>query len=209
MTRPDPDTEELLRRSADGDRAARGALLQRHRDRLRRMVALRMDPRLAPRLDPSDVVQEILVEADRRLDPYARERPLPFYPWLRQLAADRLVEVYRRHVRAARRAVDREESPANLSNRSADELADRLLAWGSGPSAAARRRELRDRVRAALAALPETDREVLTLRHLEELSARETAAVLGLSEAAVKSRALRAMQRLRHILGDDYSGEAP
>jgi RNA polymerase sigma-70 factor, ECF subfamily len=204
----EPDTEDLLRRSAAGDRAARGALLERHRGRLRRMGALRLDPRLAARLDPSDVVQEALAEADRRLDAYARERPLPFYPWLRQLAADRLADAHRRHLRAARRAVHREAAAAvGLPDASAEELAERLLARGGGPSEAARRQELRGRVRAALAALPEADREVLALRHLEGLSAREAAAVLGLSEAAIKSRALRAMQRLRGLLGDE-SGEA-
>jgi RNA polymerase sigma-70 factor, ECF subfamily len=206
MTTLEPDTEELLRRSAAGDHAARGALLQRHRGRLRRMVALRLDPRLAARLDPSDVVQEALAEADRRLDGYVRDRPLPFYPWLRQLAADRLADAHRRHLRAARRAVHREEAPAGLPDSSAEELAERLLARGAGPSEAARRQELRGRVRAALAALPAADREVLALRHLEGLSALEAAAVLGLSEAAVKSRALRAMQRLRGLLGDQ-SGE--
>jgi RNA polymerase sigma-70 factor, ECF subfamily len=207
MTALEPDTEELLRRSAAGDPAARGALLQRHRGRLRRMVAVRLDGRLAARLDPSDVVQEALAEADRRLDEYARDRPLPFYPWLRQLAADRLAEAHRRHLRAARRDVRREEAAAaGLPDASAEELAERLLARGAGPSEAARRQELRGRVRAALQALPEAEREVLALRHLEGLSAAEAAAVLGVSEAAVKSRALRAMQRLRGLLGDQ-SGE--
>src|SRR5262245_48665655 len=127
MTALEPDTEELLRRSAAGDPAARGALLQRHRGRLRRMVAVRLDPRL----DPSDVVQEALAEADRRLDAYARARPLPFYPWLRQLAADCLAEAHRRHLRAARRAVGREEAGAvGLPDASAEELAERLLARG-------------------------------------------------------------------------------
>jgi RNA polymerase sigma-70 factor (ECF subfamily) len=206
MTSPGPDTEELLQRSSAGDRGARGALLQRHRARLKRMVSLRMDRRLAALLDPSDVVQEVLAEADRRLDDYARERPLPFYPWLRQLACDRLADAYRRHVRAARRSVTREEGAAiGLPESSAEELAARLLARGSEPGEAARREELRQGVRAALAALSERDREVLILRHLEQLSAGETAAVLGLTEAAAKSRALRAMQRLRALLGPEAS----
>jgi DNA-directed RNA polymerase specialized sigma24 family protein len=91
MTRAQPDTEELLRRVDAGDGQARGALLQRHRIRLKRLIALRLDPRLAARVDPSDVVQEALAEADRRLDRYIQERPLPFYPWLRQLVQDRPV----------------------------------------------------------------------------------------------------------------------
>jgi RNA polymerase sigma-70 factor (ECF subfamily) len=88
------------------------------------MVELRMNPRLAARLDPSDVVQEVLAEADRRLDDYLRERPLPFFPWLRQIAVDRLADAHRRHVRAARRSVVREE--AALPESSALELAGRL-----------------------------------------------------------------------------------
>src|SRR5918911_4775541 len=98
-TRP-PDTEELLERSAAGDRDARGELLQRHRGRLKRMVAVRLDRRLAARVDPSDVVQETLAEAAAKLDGYLRTRPLPFYPWLRRLAQNRMADLYRRHVRA-------------------------------------------------------------------------------------------------------------
>jgi RNA polymerase sigma-70 factor (ECF subfamily) len=165
------------------------------------MVACRMDPRLAARFDPSDVVQESLAEADRRLDDYLRERPLPFYPWLRQLAWERLVEQHRRHLRASRRSVLREEaeSPVLFSG-SALELAERLLDSGQGPSAALQREELRERVRAALDALPEGDREVLTLRYLEQLKAREVGDVLGLSESAAKKRVLRALERLRDLL---------
>jgi RNA polymerase sigma-70 factor (ECF subfamily) len=206
MPQPGPDTDELLRRTSGGDSAARGALLERHRRRLRRLVALRLDRRLAPRLDPSDVVQEVMAEADRRLGDYLRRRPLPFYPWLRQLACDRLAEAHRRHMGAARRSVAREEAAGlGLPEGSAEELAGRLLASATGPSEAARRAEQKARVRAALAALGEQDREVLALRHLEQLSAREAAAVLGLTEAAFKSRALRAMQRLRRLLGDEPS----
>lgn len=209
MTNAEPDTEELLARAGRGDPDARGAVLQRHRPRLRRMVAVRMDRRLAARLDPSDLVQQTLAEADRRLDDYLRARPLPFYPWLRQLAWDRLADGYRRHVRAARRAVGREEAALPpLPDASALELAGRLFAGGPGPSEAARRAEVRDRVRAALAALPERDREVVVLRYLEQMTAAEVAAVLGLTEPAVKSRALRAMQRLRALLADDLTGES-
>ncbi len=195
-----PDTERLLDRAAAGDAAARGALLVRHRGRLRRMVAVRLDPRLAARVDPSDVVQETLAEADRRLDDYLRDRPLPFYPWLRQLAGERLGAEYRRHVRAARRSVGREEPPAPLPEGSVLALAERLLDRGPGPSEAARRAERRERVRRALEGLPPPEREVLALRYLEELSAREVGAVLGIGEEAAKKRALRALRRLQELL---------
>ena len=204
-TRP-PDTEELLDRSAAGDREARGALLQRHRDRLRRMVAARLDRRLAARLDPSDVVQEALHEAERRLDDYLRLRPVPFYPWLRRLAQERLADEYRRHVAAGRRSVIREGDPLGLSDASALRLAERLLDPGTGPSEALRRREAGQRVRAALQALPEADREVLVLRYVEGLSAREAGEVLGVSEAAAKTRALRALRGLKRLLGEASEG---
>jgi RNA polymerase sigma-70 factor, ECF subfamily len=102
---PDPDTEELLNQAAAGDTQARGRLLERHRDRLRRMVALRLDRRLASRIDPSDVVQDSLAEAAGRLSDYLRERPLPFYPWLRQLAWAKIVDMHRRHVHAHERTL--------------------------------------------------------------------------------------------------------
>src|SRR5262249_57240597 len=104
------DTEQLLRRVADGDDAARDRLLQRFRRRLRRMVAVRFDLRLAARVDPSDVVQETLAEAAAQLDNYLHERPLPFYPWLRQLAQRRLIDLHPRHLQARPRAVTPEEA---------------------------------------------------------------------------------------------------
>ena len=197
----DPDTGELLDRSAAGDTSARGQLLAQHRERLLRMVAVRLDPRLVARVDPSDVVQDALAEADARLDGYLRDRPLPFYPWLRQLAQERLAQLYRRHIAARRRSVGREEA-MGLSDRSAAELAERLFARGSSPSRHASREELRMRVRSAVAALPETDRELLVLRNLEQLTVAETAEVLGLAEGAVKMRHVRALARLRTALGE-------
>src|SRR6516162_4209402 len=160
------DTDQLLQRAGRGDAEARQQLLVRHRQRLRQMIALRMDRRLAARLDPSNVVQETLGEAIQQLSEYLRRRPLPFYPWLRQLALDRLAELNRRHIRARKRSVTREEAPAAARpDESALELAARLLARGSSPSARLHRQELRDRVQAALAQLAEPDREVLVLRH--------------------------------------------
>jgi RNA polymerase sigma-70 factor (ECF subfamily) len=196
-----PDTDALLRRAEDGDGQARQAVLIRHRERLKHMIAVRLDHRLAARVDPSDVVQDVLLDAARGLDDYLRQRPVPFYPWLRQLAWDRLIELHRRHLHAQRRSVKREQPLApHLSDESALQLADRVLARQSSPSDRALRDELRGRIRAALDQLGERDREVLVLRHLEQLSTREIAAVLGLSEGAVKVRHLRALERLRGLL---------
>jgi RNA polymerase sigma-70 factor (ECF subfamily) len=202
VTDATPDTEELLRRAGRGDPAATGTLFERHRGRLRRVVGVRMDRRLAARVDPSDVVQEALADAARRLPGYLRDRPVPFFVWLRRLAWDRLAALYRTHVRTARRAVAREEPPA-LPGESVLELADRLLARGGGPSAALRRAERQALVRRALERLPERDREVLVLRQLEELSVVEVASVLGIGEKAVYARQLKALERLRAALSPD------
>src|SRR5688572_26649066 len=105
----DPDTERLIERASRGDADARHRLLERHRGRLRQVVAVRLDRRIAARVDPSDVVQESLADAARGLDDYLRDRPLPYFAWLRQFAWDHLVELHRRHVRAQSRSVSREE----------------------------------------------------------------------------------------------------
>ncbi len=199
-----PDTDALLASVAAGDSSAREQLLRRHRDRLHRMVSCRLDPRLAPRIDPSDVVQDVLLEANRRLEAYLRKRLLPFYPWLRQLAVDQIGMTHRRHIGAARRSVRREE-PAGLPDASAHELAGRLLNTSAGPSARLRREEKRLHIRAALDRLSERDREILALRYLEQLNTAEVAAVLSLTEAAVKMRLLRAIQRLHALVTREQS----
>jgi RNA polymerase sigma-70 factor (ECF subfamily) len=196
-----PDTEQLLGDAGRGDAGACGRLLELHRPRLRRMVAVRLDRRVAARVDPSDIVQEALLDAAARLDDYLRNRPLPFHAWLRWLAADRVADAYRRHVQADRRSVRREQPP--LPAESADRLADQLAAAASSPSTGLRRRERAERVRAALGRLSERDRDVLALRYLEGLSTAEAAAVLGVTEGATKVRLLRAMQRLRDLLGEE------
>ena len=207
---PDPtDTDELLRSAGLGDQAARTQLLARHRDRLRRMVAVRIDRRLAARVDPSDVVQEALADASAGLSGYLRDRPLPFYPWLRQVAWLRLIQLYRHHVVAQRRSVDR-EVPAEppIADASAHVLAEACMAAeGSTPSRALIREELLDRVHAALSRLDPRDREVLVMRHLEGMSSAEVGAVLLINEGAVRARLVRALKRLRGLLEQDNCGD--
>jgi RNA polymerase sigma-70 factor, ECF subfamily len=207
MAPPSPDTDELVQRSAHGDAAARQELLARHRGRLRQMIGVRLDRRLLARLDPSDVVQEVLVEAHQKLDDYLRDRPLPFYPWLRQIAWQRLVKIHQHH-HARKRQVTREGPPVPLlPDESAEELAQRLAGSGTSPSGHALREEARRRVREALGGLGERDREVLVLRYLEQMSLAEIAAVLGTSVGAVKSRHARALLRLQTLLGEGGEGE--
>lgn len=198
-----PDTEELLERAGAGDRTARQQLLARHRGRLRQMVALRIDRRMAARVDPSDVVQEALADAAQGLSDYLRDRPLPFYPWLRQFAWERLLQLHRQHLQAQRRSVNREQLRIfGVADESEAVLAERLVNSGSSPSARLLAAELRERVRAALEALEPHDREVLVLRYLEQLATKEIAAMLGISEAAVKTRHRRALERLRRRLDE-------
>jgi RNA polymerase sigma-70 factor, ECF subfamily len=203
MHSPEPDTQELLKRAAQGDRSAVDTLFDQHRDRLRAMVRLRMDSRLAARMDPSDVVQEALLEAVGKLPEYLAKRPVPFYPWLRRLAWEKLVKLHQRHRDAGKRSVLREEVVAlELPDDSALNLARRLAASGSSPSQQLVHQELCERVRSALARLPVGEREVLVLRYLEELPTVEVAAVLHISEGAVKMRHRRALERLSQFLED-------
>ena len=189
----EPDTEELLDRASGGDRMAVAALLQRHRDRLKRMVAIHMDQSRAARFDPSDVVQDALVDAQRELAAYLRDRPLPFYPWLRQLTWEQLLRYHRRHVHAQMRSVKREQDPGDeLPEHARRQLADYLVESMTSPSVRFVRDELYQRVMKALASLSDNDREVLTLRFLERLSQQEAAAVLGITEGSVNMRQLRA-----------------
>jgi RNA polymerase sigma-70 factor (ECF subfamily) len=205
MTGIDPDTEQLIEQAREGDETARQDLLARHRDRLRRMVRVYLDRRLAARVDPSDVVQEALAEASRKLPAYLDERPLPFYPWLRRIAWEQLAKAHRRHLGARSRDATREEPGGfGLPDESALDLARRLIAPGTSPSNRLMRDELRARVQAALARLAPRDREVLVMRYLEQLSTREIADALGATEGAVKVRHLRALERLRGLLANEF-----
>lgn len=202
-----PDTDELLRRAGAGDTSAEGELLDRHRGRLRQMVSVRIDPRLAARVDPSDIVQEAFAEASRKLPHYLEHRPVPFYPWLRQIAWERLVHLNSKHIGAQKRSVTREGRPdLALPDESAMQLVNHLVAGGTSPSRRAAREEMRERVRAALGQLPSHYREAVILRHLEQLAFEEIAGVLGISEAATRSRYRRAVERLHNLLSDNSWG---
>jgi RNA polymerase sigma-70 factor (ECF subfamily) len=196
MTHPDdPPTETLLRSAATGSGPALQKLLTRHRERLVKMVANRLDPRVSARIDASDVVQEALTDAARKFEDYLRDRPLPFYPWLHRLASERLSKEHRRHLRLEVRGADREVSgsPAGSDLRPVDRVPGADL----GPVQALIREEERREVRQVLDGLTSRDREVLVMRYLEGLSFAEMAERLGLAEGTVKVRHFRALERLR------------
>lgn len=201
---PDPaETQRLIEQARDGQAHAVDRLLDNHRDPLRRMIAHRLDRAVARRVAPSDVVQEVLLEAHRRMADYLNDSPMPFHLWVRQLAQDRMIDAHRRHRGAARRSVDREQPlMARFGDRSSLELAQQLKDPELTPAALAIRRELQRRFLCALDQLDDVDREIVTLRHLEQLSNSEVAAVLSLSPPAAGMRYLRAVRRLREILAE-------
>jgi len=200
MAVSDPDISSLIRRAGEGDKSAVEHLLALHRERLRRMVMVYMDTRLVARVDPSDVVQDALIEASQRLPDYLKERPLAFYPWLRQIAWQRLVHLQQHHLAQKRSVLREHRGELELSNESVVALASRLVAQGSSPSEQAIRCEMRVRVGAALDALSPKDRQVLVLRYLEQLSTAEAIQVIGITEAAFVKRHMRAIKRLRQLL---------
>lgn len=201
------DTEALMRRVGQGDASAVQALFQRHRSRLAQMIQRRMDPRVRARIDPSDVIQETLATASQKMPHYIANRPLPFYPWLRQIAWEKLVHLHDRHLRAAKRSVIRERViGVCVADDSVIELAQQIVGATSSPSAAAALGEMQQRVRFALDRLPPDDGEVLLQRYVEQMTSKEIAAVMGVSEAAVNMRHMRALERMRLLLASDPMG---
>jgi RNA polymerase sigma-70 factor (ECF subfamily) len=202
------ETNELLRLAAAGDSQGWGELLTRHADRLRRMVALRLDQRLHGRIDASDVLQEAYLEAWTRLPEYLGQPTMPFFLWLRFLTGQRLLILHRHHLGRQMRNPAREISlyQGPLPEASSAALAAHLLGHDTRPSEAAMRIELKLRLQEALNQMDSLDREVLALRHFEQLSRAETAQVLGMRESAVSKRYFRALERLKDILASMPGG---
>jgi RNA polymerase sigma-70 factor (ECF subfamily) len=193
---------EMLQRAAGGDQQALQDLFARYRDRLKRMVRLRLSRRLQGRVDDSDVLQESFLEISKKLPEYVRQPTLPFFLWLRHMTGLKLAEVHRRHLGTQMRDADREVSLHRGGFPEADSvsLAAQLLGKLTTPSQAAIKAEQRIYVQEALNSMDPIDREVLALKHFEQLSTAEIAEVLGLSKAGAGSRYLRAIKRLREIL---------
>jgi RNA polymerase sigma-70 factor (ECF subfamily) len=204
FTEDSPEESALLCRAAAGEEEALRALFACHRDRLKRMVRLRLSRRLAGRLDASDVLQESFLGVARGLEEYVQNRTLPFFLWLRHMTVLKLTEVHRRHLGTQRRAADREVSLHRVG-RTPDEsvaLEAQLPGTLTTPSQAAIRAETRLLVQEALNGMDPIDREVIALKHFEQLSTVEMAAALGLSKGGASKRYIRAIKRLREILPD-------
>ncbi|MEM9799890.1 MAG: sigma-70 family RNA polymerase sigma factor [Planctomycetota bacterium] len=199
---------------------ALGPVLEAYRARIERMIRVRMDPRIAGRAGASDVLQEAYVEVARRLPSYLdewnaartapteeREGPMPFFLWVRFIAAQSLQELHRRHLGAAVRDARREVDLAGRAGGALPEassllFASALVASGISPSGAAAVDEQRELLRKALDSLSAQDREVLFLRHFEQLSNKEIAELLGLSAPGASLRHLRALGRLQRALAE-------
>jgi RNA polymerase sigma-70 factor (ECF subfamily) len=193
------ETSRLLERVCSGDGRALDELLTRQRPGLRDFVAARLHPRLAARVDPSDVVQETMIAVVGRMDDYLRRRPMPFRLWVRKTAYERLVDMHR-HQKRARRSVDREQP---WPDRSSLVVAGPLLAGGPSPSQQVAARELAERIGRAVARLGEADREILLMRHGEGLPFEEIGCLLDIDPAAARKRFGRALIRLQKHLTDE------
>lgn len=210
---PDSDqTRELLEQAKAGQAVAKDQLLDRHRDALRRMIDMRMDKVIQRRVDASDIVQDVMIEANRRLTDYLANPVMPFHLWLRSMAHDRLIDAHRRHRDAARRSIDREQPlvAAKFLDQSTMDLGVNLADKEMTPAAAATWHELQRRFQNAIDTLEDQDREVILMRHFEHLGNSDVAAALGLSEPAAGMRYMRAMRKLREKLQefDDEKSES-
>jgi len=197
------DTDALVERAGGGDSAALAELFRRHRKRLRQMVRLRLDRRLQGRVDPSDIIQETYIDAARKISEYARERSeLPFFLWLRLVAGERLLRVHRQHLGTVMRDAGREVSlyRGALPQASSESLAAQLLGRLTSVSQKLIRAEVQLQLQQALNQMDSMDREIIMLRHFEELSNAEASRVLGISPQAASNRHMRAMSRLQSTL---------
>ena len=203
------ETDRLLDGARQGEPGAVDKLLGEFREPLRKVIGLRLDPAVARRVDASDIVQDVLVEANQRLVEYLKKPDMPFHLWLRHLAQDRIIDTHRRHRLAQRRSVDREQAIARpaWADESSVSLVAQLIDNERTPTSEAIRIELQGRLNTAIDLLSDDDREIILMRHHEGLSNQEVAHALQLIEAAASMRYLRALRRLRTVLVPD--GQEP
>ncbi|MFO0891400.1 MAG: sigma-70 family RNA polymerase sigma factor [Isosphaeraceae bacterium] len=197
-------TDDLVQRAARGEEGALAELFDGYRGRLRRMVKLRLDRRLQGRVDPSDVLQDAYLDLSRKLEEYTARPAVPFFLWLRLVVGERLLRVHRQHLGAAMRDAEREISlnQGGMPQASSASLAAQLLGRFTSASRAVARAEQQQQLQDALNEMDAIDREVIALRHFEELSNDEVATVLGLTKGAASKRYVRAMLRLKARIGD-------
>lgn len=205
------ELEDLQKQLIQGDENALARLFDLHRDRLWRIVQFRMDPRMAGRLDPDDVLQDAFVDAAKRLHHYSEEKQFSPFVWLRLIVGQTLTDAHRKHMQAKQRDASREAAPAkgNFPNATSLSLANILSAHVTTPSQTLGRTEQNAKLRQAIDTMEPIDQEVLALRHFEELSNKEIAEVLGIEQKAASIRYVRAVSRLKKVLGSipDFSDQ--
>jgi RNA polymerase sigma-70 factor (ECF subfamily) len=197
------DPDKLLALAIAGDKPALVALFDQYRRRLRQMVRLRLDRRLQGRVDPSDVLQEAFMDAAQQLPAYAtKQDDMSFFLWLRLVTGQRMMRLHREHLGTAMRDVGREVSlyKGALPQATSISLAAQLLGRFTSVGHAAMRAEMQVKLQEAINSMDEIDREIIALRHFEELKNSEAAELLGLSKAAASNRYVRALARLQGVL---------
>ena len=194
-------TTELLQRARNGDASALGQLLEQHRSKLERMIAFRMDRRLLGRIDAGDVIQEAYLSATARFSDYLADEKMPFFVWLRFITVQKLAELHRHHLGTKARDPTREVSLFNspLPQVSSAVLAAQLLGKHTTPTQALSRVEAKRQLETALNQMDGIDREIVALRHFEQLTNIEIARTLGINESAASNRYLRAIKRLKTL----------
>ena len=210
MSEESPQTVELVQRAAAGDADGWTDLVERYRDRLQRMIAVRIDRRMQQRVNSSDIVQEVYLEAAEHLAEYVADPKMPFFLWLRGITGNKLLEIHRHHLGVQKRDAARDvaiDGGASMQTTAAG-LAAVLVGDATWPDEAALKNEMRARLAEALDSLEPLDREVLSLRHFEQLTNAETADVLGIENSAASKRYVRALKRLKGVLtfSDDSLG---
>ena len=203
------DDIDLLRKANQGDSVSLEQLFGKYSDRLKRMVRFRMHPRLQARVSSSDILQDAYIEICEKLDTYVRDPKMPFFLWLRLLTGQKLALAHRQHLDVQARDAGREISLFHgaLPEANSAALAAQLMGRLTSPSGAAMKAEMKLQLQEALNAMAPLDREVLSLRHFEQLSNSETATVLDISESAACNRYVRALERLKKTLGSLPGGK--
>jgi RNA polymerase sigma-70 factor (ECF subfamily) len=185
-----------------GGAKALAELFSMHQPRLQRLIKFRLDRRLWGRVDVSDVLQDAYIAASRRLPSYLKQPDVPFYVWLRQISLQVLTDLHRFHLGAKMRSAGVEIAMhhESLGHATSLSLASHLIDNVSSPSGAAEREESLLELRRALEAMDPIDREILALRHFEELGNNQIAQILGIQVTTASMRYIRALKRLREIL---------
>ncbi|MEM7316938.1 MAG: sigma-70 family RNA polymerase sigma factor [Planctomycetota bacterium] len=198
--------KRLVEQALEGDQHATATLFEQYRPRLRRMVELRMDARLRARVDASDVLQEAFVDVSRQLDSYREKRSeIPFFLWLRLQTGSRLAQLHRRHLGTEKRDVNREQPPMHIPDASSIFMAGQLAGQFTSVDRGLRKQEVADKLLQTLNSLSDKDREIIAMRHYEELSTEEIAISLGMTRSGVLKRYGRAIERLTEVVGDQQS----